>query len=218
LQGTRIENAGAALLAGCRDQLPHLATLNLAHNNFTDPEAVSALIAGPGLPALTGLDLWHARVRELDPARLAAPGRGPVLRLLRLGGCSLTAKAMGALVAAPSLTGLVGLSLGFNEIGDGGAAALTRAVNWNRLTCLDLGHNGITGEGVRALLGWSGLKNLSCLDLGNNPIGLDGAKALAGCAALKKCRKIVVSRTPGQIPEDGHQLLRDTFGRRIALD
>jgi uncharacterized protein (TIGR02996 family) len=213
LEDNKIGNGGAAALAGCK-RLTNLAALNLAGNGITDRKVLSSLIAGPAFPVLAGLSVAANPVRELDAKILAAPGRGPTLRLLSLQSCKLSAKAVAALASAPSLVHLVALDLAYNQIGDAGAAAIADS-KWDRLTCLDLAGNGITGKGVKALVAWPGLANLAYLDLRGNPIGLAGAKALAGCDALKKCRKIVVPGVGKELPAAGYKLLKKTFGRRL---
>jgi uncharacterized protein (TIGR02996 family) len=210
-----IGDAGARALADGR-KLSALAVLDLSSARLNDPETMSALIAGPAFPVLTGLSLRDNRVRELDPKRLAVAGRGPALRLLSLRHCSLSARAAAALAPAPALAGLVGLDLAGNEIGDAGLTALARTAHWNHLTSLDLGTNGITGAGIQALVEWPVLAQLAYLDLGDNPIGSKGAEALAGCKALKKCRKLVVPDKESLVPPDGLKLLQRVFGRRLA--
>ena len=212
----QIGSAGAKALADGR-KLPLLAALDLADNSITDPEVISALIAGPAFPALAALSLRDNRVRELDPKRLAAPGRGPMLRLLSLRHCALSAASAAALATAPSLAGLVALDFGGNRIGDKGAAALARNAKWDNLTCLDLAANKITGKGVAALVEWPALAKLALLDLGDNPIGLDGAQALAGCKALKNCRLIALPLDTAQLPAVGRKLLEEAYGRRLIF-
>jgi uncharacterized protein (TIGR02996 family) len=210
-----IGDAGVRALADGR-KLNALAVLDLSSTSITDPATMSALIAGPAFPVLTGLSLRDNRVGELDPKRLAVPGRGPTLRLLSLRHCSLSAKAAAALATCPALAGLVGLDLAGNAIGDEGAAALARDANWNQLTSLDLGTNGITAAGVKALVDWPALAKLAHLDLGDNPIGVKGAEALAGCKALKKCRQLVVPYGDPHLNPAGLRLLQEAFGRRLA--
>ena len=212
----RIGNNGALILADYHWKLPRLAALLLKGNRISDPKALAALIAGPCFPALAVLHLSGNRCRKLDAKTLAAPGRGPILRLLGLQNCSLSAKAAAALAAAPALAHLVALDLGYNAIGDDGAKAIA-AAKWDRLSCLDLHANGITGAGVQALASWPGLARLACLDLRQNPIGLDGAKALVACKALKKCRKLVVPGDTKLLPAAGLKLLREAFGRRLDV-
>lgn len=214
IQTNKIGNTGAAALAHS-EHLPLLAALNLQSTGITDPGVMSDLIAGPGLPALTGLDLANNRSVELDAKVLAAPGRGPTLRLLSLRHCRLSPTAIAALATTPSLANVVGIDLAGNAIGDAGARALAGA-KWDRLTCLDVGSNGIGAEGVKALVGWSGLSKLAFFDIGgDNPIGLEGAQVLSGCKALKKARKIAVPAVVMLLPAEGLRLLEAAFGRRI---
>jgi Ran GTPase-activating protein (RanGAP) involved in mRNA processing and transport len=216
LGSNALGDVGARALADGR-KLNAVAVLDLSSNRITDPETMSALITGPAFPVLTGLSLRDNRIRELAPARLATPGRGPTLRLLSLRHCALSARAAAALATAPALAGLVGLDLAGNELGDEGAAALARTARWERVTCLDLGENGITGSGVKELISWPGLANLARLDLGGNSLGLEGAETLAGCAALKKCRTLVVPHFAPQMPPSGLKLLKQAFGRRLTF-
>ena len=81
--------------------------------------------------------------------------------------------------------GCLRLDLGWNNIGDEGAAALAGALKTNTaLTTPYLWHNNIGDEGAAALAG--ALKTntaLTTLELWHNNIGDEGAAALAG--ALK---------------------------------
>ena len=94
--------------------------------------------------------------------------------------CTFTAAALGG----GACTGLRTLSLGRNEIGEGGAAAVAAALGGGAcgsLTTLDLGDNEI-GEGgaaaVTAALGGGACGGLMELYLGENQIGPDAQQAV----------------------------------------
>jgi hypothetical protein len=80
--------------------------------------------------------------------------------------------------AVATITNLISLKLGGNQIGDVGAFAIARLAN---LSSLDLEANHIGPEGARAI---ADLTGLTSLELGGNRIGDEGALAIAGLTKL----------------------------------
>ena len=137
------------------------------------------------------LDLGGLELTALDGELLAALCQLGWLRRLFLGlnaevrgkqqfdWHELAVNRLGDLPASiANLTSLTSLDLGWNNIGDEGAQALSGLVN---LTSLDLTRNDIGDEGVQAL---KGLVNLTSLDLRDNDVGAEGMQALKGLVNL----------------------------------
>lgn len=154
-----------------------LQQLDLSDNPIGDG-GVSALAA-----ALTG----SAAPGPHGAAGAEEAGGGPALEILRLSAAGLGADGARALaaVALPSLLRLRLLDLGFNLVGDDGAAEVARALaDLPALRTLVLRETGAADSAARALGAAleSGL-GLSVLSLGSNRVGDDGARALASALA-----------------------------------
>ena len=148
------------------------------------------------------------------------------IQVVDFGNNSLT--SAGAAPLARLLAGrtLRELNLYMNELGDAGAALLSKALKGDsRLRSLDIGGNGVGPDGAKALAdALAGNRTLSSLELGYNPIGPSGAAALAG--ALKHSSRVKTLKLGwcklGGRPEEGGSVLRerkqDGSGANAAAD
>jgi len=146
---------GARLLAQALKGNTRLTTLHMGYNNLGD-DGARALAAALDGTALTGLYLEHSSIGAKGAAALAeAVQHGDV----------------------PLKT----LSLGYNQVADGGARALAEMLKSNTmLTSIDLGSNSIGDEGVTALAEALEINHvLTTMNIAYNEIGDDGAHVLA---------------------------------------
>lgn len=112
------------------------------------------------------------------------------LEELALESCALDAKALAALVSAPSFGGLRRLDLQGPGNGLGrGFEALERALDLPRLEALGLGQGSIRAAGARRLAASSKLKQLVELDLSGCGLKGEGVEALAA-AKLPRLRRL----------------------------
>ncbi|HYT94928.1 MAG TPA: hypothetical protein VEL76_39795, partial [Gemmataceae bacterium] len=125
--------------------LKSLERLDFGNNNFT-PDSLAALaewLASDRLPRLTSLDLSYCRMREAEPAVLAAcPGLAR-LRELDLTGCEIRNQGARALAASPHVAGLRILRLGSNGIQGPAARTLAESPYLGGLRVLELSGNRI---------------------------------------------------------------------------
>jgi uncharacterized protein (TIGR02996 family) len=136
-------------------------------------------------PALFCADLRQVTdaIDQLSAAKV--PGQ---IRALDMSSNRLTSYHLRELLRCPWLRQLEQIHLGFNQLGDDGAAALG-SIPWGRLRVLALGHNGIGAPGVRALTGGA-LTTLTSLSLELNRIGPRGAGHLAESANLSDLEEL----------------------------
>ena len=118
------------------------------------------VLLGPGIRLSDSVNQWRRELRA----------KPRVYQLIE------PVKALAGRLA--ELTQLTSLNMGYNEIGDEGAAALAPLT---QLTSLDLVGNDIGAKGAVAL---AVLSQLTSLDLGHNKIGAEGAAALAALTQL----------------------------------
>ncbi|PRQ03768.1 TIGR02996 domain-containing protein [Enhygromyxa salina] len=146
--------------------LPQTTTLDALTALFPQPSAKlrelvltsnKALATKPELLAacaehLTHVDLGTTRIGDAGLATLLASSSGASLTALKLNGCSLSDKAIAALVSS----------------------------NLERLTELDLSSNKLTNAALEQLAAWPGLRHVTRLRLANNrKLSHDGYAALA---------------------------------------
>jgi Ran GTPase-activating protein (RanGAP) involved in mRNA processing and transport len=115
----------------------------------------------------------------------------------------LTSRHLRELLQSPWVNQLEQIHLGFNQLGDEGAAALG-AIPWDRLRVLALGQNGIDAPGVRALTGGA-LTTLASLSLELNRIGPRGARHLAESANLSNLEELDLAAA--RVESDGASAL-----------
>jgi Ran GTPase-activating protein (RanGAP) involved in mRNA processing and transport len=205
--------AGALSLAAALRQNRSLVELKARANELGD-EGVGAIC-----------DALSARVDAPGPSsERESPDGG--IRVVDFGNNGLTAAAAAPLARLLAGRTLRELSLYMNELGDAGAATLSKALKGDaRLRSLDLGGNGVGPDGARALAdALAGNRTLSSLELGYNPIGPSGAAALAG--ALKHSSRVKTLKLGwcklGGKPDEGGSVLRvrkqDGSGANAAAD
>ena len=119
------------------------------------------------------------------------------VRVLELGGNTLTTPAVKALAASPKLAEVRHLTLAFSKIGKDGFAALGASPHLKHLTRLDVNvfadENGRAKvEDTGAFLNHGEAPRLRRLDLGGQPVGVSGAKALATRPTFANLRWLVL--------------------------
>lgn len=152
---------------------PHLAglrrlELNIPLNMTEDISTV--LTAGSGLVALEELDL-RAHYRAQQPAGDPADfGRYalPAVRRLDLGGCSLSAERIRALVSAPAIASVRELVLDAAKLTADAAKAIAESPYLEGLEVLSLSNSGVGDEALSALAQSTTLRSLQALVLTEN--------------------------------------------------
>lgn len=210
LNRNMVSDAGASAIAAALSRGSRLERVDLSDNQIGPAGAVALGEALAGNQFLTRLELRNNVIGD-DGAAAAALGHG-LAENSKLHTIYLFANQLGDIVAAGlgralGTSGLVGLHLWGNDIGDDGAAELAAGLKLNsRLKLLDLGGNHIGDAGAAAI--GVALKNtkprdgdgataargamvLETLDLSGNQIGDAGAEALAaGLAANRGLRSL----------------------------
>ena len=167
---------------------PHLAglrTLSL-HGNPVPPQWLTDFIAGPQLPALTGLDL--SDIPNLGPAVAAGLARAGDRRFTRLdlSGVYFRSGDLQQVLASRCLEGVEELRLGWGGPADGPLTFLNLGwvMPWGRLRALDISGHGVGPEGVREVVRAAEAAGLRALGLAANGLGAEGAALLAAPSAL----------------------------------
>ena len=99
-----------------------------------------------------------------------------------------------ALARANNLSGLRGLELQRNRLGDAGVSHLAGSAVFANLEELNLANNELTDGAARSLAASPHLAKLRRLDLRDNAIGPPGALALAGAENLAALRRVSFAR------------------------
>jgi len=144
-------------------------------------------------------------LRAADLVRLTAIRH---VRLLDVG------SSLNAIATSPHLSGLSGLTLFAQHLGDTVAQTLAESPFLSRLTTLELGRNRITDVGVKAIAESECFGQLASLDLGDNHVTDLGAQTLAACVTMETLRRLDLRRN--EIGPDGLDALSATE-RLVAL-
>lgn len=177
-----------AVLAVTRS--PSLGALRRLSLHGTE-EVLRAIVAWPGLPRLTKLELGPQLIGPEGLASLLA-ACGP-LEELQLRNAGIGAEGAQALAAEGKLAPLRVLALLNNKLGEAGARALTASPHLGGLRALDLRKNKIGAKGMAAIA--AGMPELRTLDLTGNTLGEDGIAALTEGAGLGKLRELCLQQT-----------------------
>jgi uncharacterized protein (TIGR02996 family) len=217
IEGLTAEGAQALVAAG----LPALAGLSVAVGEPCDRRraprlraAVAALLTTPRFPRLGSfrlLSVGDQGLRGLG-ALLRGPFRAPTLRYLALYSVGLGPEDGAGLAACPAFRELLGLELGSNPLGAGGAVGLA-AGDWPRLVYLGLSSCQLGEVDAVALSGAPAMPELQQLELPCNPFGPDGCKAFRP-DPFPHLRRLGLSNCGGTAGTKG--ALRRRFG--LALD
>eukprot|EP00903_Cladosiphon_okamuranus_P012577 g11774.t1 len=205
------------------------------------PPSTSGVEAGAAVPPATS---GQESALPTPPSKVAS-GRGlPLLKTLDVSKNNLGAVGAVKLAGTLSFGGgqqLESLSIGYNDVGDEGAAALGRAAG-PRLAVLDLSGNALSGAGLAAALSARGLREaklfhnacgdegvslvlqallagggLQTLDLGAN--GLTGAGFEALLPGLAACSSLKTLEVGANANDDrAEKAVRSSQGSNPSLD
>src|SRR5262249_8023989 len=168
-----IGDAGAAALAAL-PQFSEVCRLNLRSCEL-GAKGLAALVKSPLRTSVCELDLAENPLRSHGLDAFAA-GRWPELHTLNLANCGLDAEAVRALAGSSGIKRLLDLDLSGNDVGAGGAIAITQAGWAHTLVRLSLARCGCAGGAVLAAS--PRLREVQQLDLTDNPLNPAGVAAL----------------------------------------
>lgn len=138
-------------------------------------KGLAAIVKSPLPGSLCELDLAENPLRNHGLDALAA-ARWPELHTLNLANCGLGPEAIKPLAAASGIKRLLDLDLSGNEVGAGGAIAITKAGWANSLVRLNLARCRCAAGAVLAAS--PRLRDIQQLDLSDNPLNAAGVSAL----------------------------------------
>jgi hypothetical protein len=168
-----IGDAAATALAAL-PQFSEVGRLNLRSCDL-GPKALAALARSPMRTSLCELDLADNPLRTHGLDGLTQ-GRWPELHTLNLSSCGLAPDAVKALAGATGIKRLLDFDLSGNDVGAGGAIAITKAGWASTLVRLNLARCRCAAGAVLAAT--PRLRDLQQLDLTDNPLNPAGVAAL----------------------------------------
>lgn len=142
--------------------------LDLTDRELTDRDFI-ALLARPELAAVQALDLWANELTAATAHALAASPLRP--RSLSLGRNDLGDEGVAALAASPLLDAVEELTLAFCGLGAAGRDALLRSLHVARVCALDLRGCPFDGAAVALLASSGQWPSLEELDISDNDLG-----------------------------------------------
>jgi Leucine Rich repeat len=194
LNGSGVLDEDDVILVATDPRFAGLTHLGIGYNDLPD-RAVEAVARSQTLSRLVELDYSGNRTTAAALQALASSPLGGRLTVIGLRQYHWGESRRLGRRAADLLTGfrgLRGIDLHGQQIGDEGAAVLSRSSLLASLRRLELGENALGVRGVTELLSSPHLAGLEELDLSNNPPGGEWVPALAA-AGPRPIRKLALA-------------------------
>lgn len=191
LYGNDLTDVSASRLvrAGCAQ---NLQALSLSSNQLSG-DAAGELVT---LDALRSLNLsWNSKLSEAVVETLARASSLALDRLELCGTGAITPSSVQELLAAPHLSTLTFLNLGYNDTGAVLGEALRSATHLTDLCELQIESNALGPEGARAALEGKHLGSLEVLWLHGNAMGMPGARALRDAEHLSRLQTLLLGES-----------------------
>ena len=170
-------------LLACSSTESEVASIETVSDGSPSPDRFDAYLVHEGLWASANTQgIGEATLLDL----LNEPGTRP-LRSIFIRDQQMTAKAVGAIMTAPSTAELTHLSLSGNPIGDEGLEVLANSPRLSQIEYLTLQDVDASSHGIAALAASPHL-NAKSLALGWQPVGDAGALALARASGFHDLR------------------------------
>ncbi|KAH3759047.1 Protein NLRC3 [Pelomyxa schiedti] len=220
INGRRIGDEGAAIIAQALSSNKSLVSLNMAGNDIGDEGAAIISRALSSNKSLVSLNLYGNNVGDEGATSIAqALSSNKSLVSLNMAGNNIGDEGAASIAQALSSNkSLVSLNLYSNNIGDEGAASIAQALSSNEsLVSLNLYSNNIGAEGAASIAqALSSNKSLMSMDISGNNIGAEGAASIS--RALSSNKSLVsLNLYSNKIGDEGAAIIAQALSSNESL-